>query len=209
MQHLLRKTKVKIQRDFEESWSSTTHNIGVKREQWRAVNTEGSQLVEAGGLSPRSAWRTPPVSQDKVDRGVVCRARSPQLMTSLPTHGGSHVRWHQKDAASQMPLQQQQQLHHWGPLRGKDEKLTCLSRLDGRDETGLLKKVDSSAAARRVKEDTTYLSTSLLPPGQAPTGSPYPFTREQWGGGEGGGGVKGLYDMPKLGTSSCRDGHRR
>lgn len=213
MQHLLRKTKVKIQRDFEEQWIAT-HGSGVRRERPRtpvgdlgkagmtSLGDAGGLSLGARGLSPRSAWQTPKIptflsSSWEKEEGV----RSPPQIQASKDYK-SHLKRHREAIATQFSLQQkqQQQLHHSGALGSGEE-----SGSGGRRsrEAGFY-------TAARTANDSNNLSPSSLSTLQPMcTGTQSPTAREdQPGGGEGGDKV---YNMPKLKlrTSNSSDGRGR
>ena len=216
MQHLLHKTKVKIQKDFEEWWI-TTHSSRVRREHLgtpvggdlrKAAETSlgdtGMSCLGARGLSPRTAWRTPPVPSFSKEAEV----RSPQQQQASKDCK-SHLRCHGEAITSQFSLQQKQQLHQSGALGSREELSPPWRSGDRRS-----REPDSYAAARAVKDGGTQLSpTSLSSTWQCRcAGLPSPTDTEdqqEYGGG-GKREVEGavVYGMP-MQTSSNRDGHGR
>lgn len=190
MQHLLRKTKVKIQKDFEEWWKES--HSRTKGASPRTRTSLRTSMEKAGGsdfggtkesspiaatrtpstgrvqrLSPRTAWRTPPVSEylssswEKKEEEKVVEL-SPQESSS--DHHRSHLMRHRRAIAVQMSFQQQQQkqqLHLSGTLESGEE-VSPQRRHGDRNEVESMWNADSYAAVRTGTDGSSHLSPSSL-----------------------------------------------
>jgi len=125
LQHLLQKTKVKIQRDFEVWWSEqrsskpngmpvsrglsrTSSRTGGASSQRKSVTPkEGSREIRRQGegermISPRTAWRTPPVKEGsmngKTGKDVEASSKSNQSDSSQRHHYAIAARFEEQGA---------------------------------------------------------------------------------------------------------------
>ena len=153
LQHLLQKTKVKIQKDFEVWWSAQkvkgSSPRGVSRRRGlktigesshgeprkeslasKQESREARRSEEERTLSPRTAWRTPPCAelpmsgQSSRDGGTSSEVSQQDLKSYK-----CHLRRHQQGIAAQFQLQQNS-----GSFNG-GEQTSPRRRLGNRYET--------------------------------------------------------------------------